>query len=161
MDKKIVPHQCINGATQIAREPGQTSDQKIDQVSQKIVFKISTGLDTFSKSFLVDLGTVFGPFFDPRAALKGVITGLGIQILAQEAPKGSQEATKTLRKGSRGLPRAPLEVPKRRPRVSQDDPRRALVGFSRPPRGFKRLSRLSLAIFGRISLCFYKVFSLQ
>jgi hypothetical protein len=159
--KKIVPHQCTNGATQIAREPGQTSDQKIDQVSQKIVSKISTRFETFSKSVLADLGTVFGQFFDPRSCPKGVITGLGLQILAQEAPKGSQEATKTLRKGSRGLPRAPLEVPKRRPRVSQDDPRRALVGFSRPPRGSERLSRLSPAIFGRISLCFFKVFSLQ
>ena len=41
-----------------------------------------------------------------------MITGLGLQILAQEAPKGSQEATKTLRKGSRELPRAPLEGPR-------------------------------------------------
>ena len=161
MDKKIVLHQCTNGATQIAREPGQTSDQKIGQVSQKIVSKISTRFETFSKSVLADLGTVFRPFFDPRTCLKGVRTGLGIQILAQEAPKGSQEATKTLRKGSRGLPRASLEVPKRRPRVSQDDPRRALVGFSRPPRGSKRLSRLPLTIFGWISLCFYKIFYLQ
>lgn len=161
MDKKIVPHQCTNGATQIAREPGQTSDQKIDQVSQKIVSKISTGFETLSKSVLADLGTVFGPFFDPRSCSKGVRTGLGLQILAQEAPKGSQEATKTLRKGSHGLPRAALEVPKRRPRVFQDDPRRALVGFSRPPRGSERLSTLFPAIFGGISLCFFKVFSLQ
>ena len=161
MDKKIVPHQCTNGATQIAREPGQTSDQKIDQVTQKIVSKMNARFETFSKSVLADLGTVFGPFFDPRSCLKGVSAGLGLQILAQEAPKGSQEATKTIRKGSRGLPRAPLEVPKRRPRVSQDDPRRALVGFSRPPRGSERLSRLSPAIFRGISLCFYKVFFLQ
>ena len=66
------------------------------------------------------------------------------------------EGPQVLRKGSRGLPRAPLEVPMRRPRVSQDDPRRASVGFSRPPRGSKRLSRLSLAILDGFRSAFTK-----
>ena len=85
---------------------------KFGQVSQKIVSKISTRFETFSKSVLADLGTVFGPFFDPRSCLKGVRTGLGLQTLAQEAPKGYQDAPKRLLRTPKSCSRGSQEAPK-------------------------------------------------